>query len=165
MSMVQWNFTRNGSNVFRGMHVHPSHTDYLVQLEGQMALGLMDVRKHSRTFEARATIHISEASPVAVIIPPGVLHGYFVPKGNLMVIGMSEGWSMQQEFGCRWDDPAIALEWPDCEKPELSPRDQDAMTFEEMLSVYRAATDRPASIKMSVDSFARLARRTGCREK
>ncbi len=56
IDLTQWNASRNAANVFRGMHVHPLHTDYMVVLEGDMVLGLVDIRPHSPTRDMRCLI-------------------------------------------------------------------------------------------------------------
>ncbi len=56
---------------------------------------------------------MSGETPSGILIPPGVLHGFYVPRGNFLVWGMSHGWTHEDEIECRWDDPEIGLDWPD----------------------------------------------------
>lgn len=129
-SMKQWNASHNGPNVFRGMHVHPEHTDYMVVLQGMMYLGLVDLRPRSSSSGMRCILPLSGDRPCGVLIPPGILHGFFVPEGNLLVWGMSHGWTPDDEIECRWNDPEIGLDWPEIHAPRLSARDREAGSFQ-----------------------------------
>lgn len=142
LPLSQWNASHNAANVFRGMHVHPRHTDYMVVLQGAMVLGLVDLRPHSPTHGLRSLIELTGEAPAGVLIPPGVLHGFFVPQGNLLVWGMSHGWSPDDEIECRWDDPDIGLDWPGIDRPKLSPRDAGAGSFRALEERYLAHLDQ-----------------------
>ena len=142
IDLTQWNASRNGPNVFRGMHVHPLHTDYMVVLEGEMLLGLVDIRQGSPSEGMRLLLEMSGDSPCGILIPPGVLHGFYVPHGNFLIWGMSHGWTRDDEIECRWDDPELGLDWPAISAPDLSERDAGASDFRTLVSQYHAALDR-----------------------
>lgn len=141
IELTQWNASRNEPNVFRGMHVHPLHTDYMVVLEGRMLLGLVDIRPDSATRGLRTRLDMSGDRPSGVLIPPGVLHGFYVPDGNFLVWGMSHGWTRDDEIECRWDDHELGLDWPAISAPALSERDAKAPDFKTMVERYRASLE------------------------
>ncbi len=65
------------SGIARGPHEHLAQTDLFVFLgPGKFRLHLWDNRKKSATFGEKMKIEGGEERPLAVIVPPGVVHGY-----------------------------------------------------------------------------------------
>ena len=118
----QWNLVRSRTNVLRGVHVHPRHCDYLHVINGEMLLGLHDLRPEDPNARTTCFVTMKGEIPCAAFIPPGVCHGFWFPKPTTYVYGLSSGWSMNEELGCRYDDKSLGLDWPS-EGPILSPRD------------------------------------------
>lgn len=119
---IQWNAVRSESGVLRGVHVHLRHSDYLTVPVGRATIGLRDLRHSSSTFGLTATVELGEARPAALGIPPGVAHGFYFHVRSLHVYAVSHYWDKSDELGCRWDDPALAIAWPE-EPSLLSTRD------------------------------------------
>lgn len=119
---LQWNLVRSEGNVLRGVHVHPRHCDYLLVLEGTMLVGLHDLRPDNQAQRKSHFVTLNGDDPATVFIPPGVCHGFWFAGPTTYIYGLSTGWSMNEELGCRYDDPALGLAWP-AEAPVLSPRD------------------------------------------
>lgn len=140
MNPVQWNYVRSKPNVLRGVHVHVTHTDYLVCLDGTMLLGLVDVRPESPTRGSAATVALEGAKLQAAVIPPGVAHGFHFPVPSTLCYAVDHYWNTRDEIGCRWDDPALGLDWR-IEKPFLSGRDSTAGSAEAMIKRYLAVRD------------------------
>lgn len=140
---VQWNLLRSSAGTVRGVHCHVHHWDLLVVADGELVLGLIDLRPGSPT-EGRSELHRVPAASVAVVLPPGVAHGFLFERPTTMVYGVSHYWSTEDELGCRWDDPALGIEWP-IRDAELSPRDRDAGSLADLQAVVAAALvpDRP----------------------
>jgi dTDP-4-dehydrorhamnose 3,5-epimerase len=113
---------RSNGNVLRGVHIHPRHADYLLVLSGTMLLGLHDLRPADPLARRHGLVTLTGDTPTTAYIPPGVCHGFWFPEPTTYVQGPSTGWSMNEELGCRYDDPALGLDWP-AEAPLLSPRD------------------------------------------
>jgi len=44
---------------------------------------------------------------------------------STLIYGLTGYWSLSDELGCHFADPALRIDWPDCE-PVLSARDRDA---------------------------------------
>ncbi len=139
--LKQWNWVRSEANALRGVHLHVRHDDYLIAIEGEMLLGLHDARRGSGSFGASAVLTLSSDAPCAVQIPVGVAHGFYFKERGAYLYGLSEGWSMQDEFGCAWDDPALNLTWPVLD-PLLSPQDAEAGSFDDMVRGYEVARRR-----------------------
>lgn len=133
---VQWNFVRTEANVLRGVHVHVTHVDCLVALHGRMQVGINDLRAGSIGHNQGGIVELSGDNPSVLMIPPGVAHGFYFAGPASFVYGVSHYWDpVNDEFGCRWDDPALRIPWPaDCVAPQLSTRDESAGSLQELLS-------------------------------
>lgn len=138
---VQWNFVCTRANTLRGVHVHPTHSDYLCILGGEMFLALHDMRPRSPTYRLAAHLRLCGKIPCSATIPPGVAHGFYFAGDTRYVYAMNHYWNPEDEFGCRWNDPALGLSWPATD-PLLSPRDAGAPSYAELASALATAFDR-----------------------
>ena len=122
---VQWNLSRSGANVLRGVHVHAKHWDYVVMLSGRMTLGLHDMRADSATRHHSAIVELDAAEPALISLPPGVAHGFYFPVASLNLTGNSGYYDAPDHRRCRWDCAELGVNWP-CRAPDLSPTDAAA---------------------------------------
>jgi dTDP-4-dehydrorhamnose 3,5-epimerase len=129
---VQWNFVRSGANVMRGVHLHKRHEDTLAVLQGEMLLGLSDLRPSSPTHGVAIIVRMQADTPAAINIPVGVAHGFYFAAPSIHIYGVDVAFDGSDEFGCRWNDPGLGLDWP-CDDPVLSERDIEAGSLQEML--------------------------------
>lgn len=120
---VQWNAVHSAAGVLRGVHVHPRHDDYLTVVRGRATVGLRDLRDGSPTAGAAARVERDAARPCAISIPHGVAHGFYFHQPSTHVYAVSHYWDTADELGCRWDDPALEIPWPQG-TAQLSPRDE-----------------------------------------
>jgi dTDP-4-dehydrorhamnose 3,5-epimerase len=68
--------TVNNPGVIRGWHWHRRQTDIIVVIQGRAVLPLYDGREGSGSF-GRVEEHIGDGgAPFALVVPPGVYHGY-----------------------------------------------------------------------------------------
>ncbi len=134
---TQWNVFFSRKNTLRGVHLHHQRTDYVFIAQGNVRVGMKDVRAHSATADFSCMISLSEAVPQILMIPPGVAHGFFSETENIMVLGMNYGWEMKDELGCSWNDPDLEMVWP-CDQPILSERDINACSYKKMKEYYHA---------------------------
>lgn len=127
----QWNCVQSQARVLRGVHVHAEHHDYLFVAAGKMVLGLHDIRPESASVGRSEIIEMDAAKPLAVAIPPGICHGFYFPVPSIHVYAVSCYWNTDDELGCRFDCPELALDWPDS-SPLLSKRDANAGDYAQM---------------------------------
>jgi dTDP-4-dehydrorhamnose 3,5-epimerase len=120
---VQWNAVRTEAGVLRGVHCHWRHDDYLTVVDGVAEVGLCDLRPDMPTYRQAACLRLDAARPQALTIPTGVAHGFYFPEPSLHVYAVSHYWSLDDELGCRWDDPALGIPWPQ-PGADVSPRDE-----------------------------------------
>jgi dTDP-4-dehydrorhamnose 3,5-epimerase len=139
---VQWNIVRSERRVFRGFHVHVKHTDYLMMASGVMALGLRDLRRASPTHGLTALIELNAERPSAVVLPPGVAHGFSFVEPSVHIYAVSEFWDKEDELACHWADPEIGIPWP-LREPQLSRRDREAGPLAEMIRLYESKEPKP----------------------
>jgi len=125
---VQWNFSRSVSGVVRGLHFHRRQSDYWLVTEGRLLAALVDVRRQSPTFRTAACVELEAANPQALIIPPGVLHGYRALTDVTVQYLLDQEYDASDEYGVRWDDPELRLPaaWREGPPPVLSQRDRTA---------------------------------------
>jgi dTDP-4-dehydrorhamnose 3,5-epimerase len=109
---VQWNAVRSAASVLRGVHVHVRHADYLTVVDGRALVGLRDLRRDSPTANSTATVELRGDGMAAITIPPGVAHGFLFLEDSLHIYAVSHYWSVDDELGCRADDPDLEIEWP-----------------------------------------------------
>ena len=129
---VQWNFAASNANVLRGVHVHPIHSDYLIVLSGVMILGLCDLSQNSPTYRQSIVITLSGEKLQSVLIPNGVAHGFYFPVPTQHIYAVSTYWNLEDELGCRWDDPDLEIPWPTI-KPSISARDVNLPTYNDLI--------------------------------
>lgn len=132
---VQWNLVRSKPGTLRGVHLHAKRTDYLVVIEGEMWLGLYDMRRASETFGRSYLVRLAPDENQAAYLATGVAHGFYFTKPSLTLYGLSDYWTMDDEFGCHPDDPGLGIVWPG-EARILSARDQAASDLSEMQTLY-----------------------------
>jgi dTDP-4-dehydrorhamnose 3,5-epimerase len=119
---VQWNFVRSRAGVLRGFHGHIVHADYLILLEGSASIGLKDLRPLSPTENRAGLVNLDGRELKGLTIPPGVAHGFYFHANSLMVYGVTDYWTAEDELGCRWDDPELGIDWPES-SADISERD------------------------------------------
>jgi len=112
------------TRVLRGMHVHLVHTDVCILLAGRSLMAVRDFRHESPTFRATQLVEIKTGAE-AWVLPPGVGHAFYALSDASLLIGVSHYWNTDDELACRWDDPAIGIDWPDAD-PLISERDRGA---------------------------------------
>jgi dTDP-4-dehydrorhamnose 3,5-epimerase len=135
---VQWNISRSRPNVLRGVHVHARHWDYLCVTDGEIFVGLHDLRAASSNMPRTAMVMLRGSELEVLAIPPGVAHGFYSADHSTYVIGASSYYDPTDHRRCRWDCPELGLDWP-CDGPELSPADHKAPSYGELVEGFRAA--------------------------
>lgn len=120
----QWNVVDSEADVMRGMHVHIRHADYLVLIRGQMQLGLFDLRSDRESDAVQASMIIRANPMTAILIPPGVAHGFLFLEPSTHIYAMDHYWAPHEEIGCSWKDQSLGISWLRSD-PILSHRDRE----------------------------------------
>ena len=83
----------------------------------------VDLRKGSPTRHRWVGVELSAANHRGLFIPEGCAHGYVtLTDGAEVEYQISAPYRPEAARGCRWDDPAFAIEWP-VEVRRISARD------------------------------------------
>ena len=125
---VQCNVSFNRkAGTLRGMHFQasPDEEDKLVRCTmGTIHDVIVDIRPGSPTYMKNFSIELSAANRTALFVPRGFAHGFQTLQDDSEVFyQMSEFFHPGSARGLRWDDPALALNWP-VANPILSDKDR-----------------------------------------
>jgi dTDP-4-dehydrorhamnose 3,5-epimerase len=124
---VQDNHSRSRAGVLRGLHYQLGRPQAkLVRAtRGRVFDVVVDIRTGSPTFGRWVGAELSEENRRMLFAPEGFAHGFFVLSDAAeFQYKCSDYYAPAEERGLRWDDPAIAIEWPIDEiEPVLSDRD------------------------------------------
>lgn len=100
----------------RGLHLQvPPHEEAkLVRcVAGSMYDVVLDLRPGSPTQLDWLAVELDAEEGSALLIPPGFAHGFLtLEDGCELEYLISAGYAPSAAAGVRWDDPAVAIEWP-----------------------------------------------------
>jgi dTDP-4-dehydrorhamnose 3,5-epimerase len=125
---VQDNLSLSAHGVLRGLHYQePDAQGKLVQvLEGEVFDVAVDIRMGSETFGQWHGVTLSAENKRQFYVPAGFAHGFVVTSERaLFAYKCSELYRPEHDHSLRWDDPALAIEWP-VDQPTLSAKDSAA---------------------------------------
>jgi dTDP-4-dehydrorhamnose 3,5-epimerase len=131
-TFVQDNLAKSAKGVLRGLHAQePFAQGKLVQVfVGRVFDVAVDLRAGSPTFGQWHGIELDGDTGTQFYVPPGFGHGYYVLSDEAIFgYKTTDRYSPQTEFGIRWDDPDIAIDWPLDGQPVLSDKDRNAPTL------------------------------------
>jgi len=122
---VSWN-PRAGT--LRGMHyqISPNAEEKLVRVtRGAVFDVIVDLRHDSPMFGRWHGVELSAENHRQLYIPQGVAHGFqtLLPETEVLY-AMTTPFHGPSARGLRWDDPALAIEWPECASRVISDRDR-----------------------------------------
>jgi dTDP-4-dehydrorhamnose 3,5-epimerase len=117
LRFVQTNFsTTVGAGTVRGMHFqHAPVSEFKLVccLHGRVHDVVVDLRKSSATWLRWHAVELREDEDTQVLIPPGCAHGFQSLTERAEVLYQhSTIWDPSAEGGVRYDDPALAIQWP-----------------------------------------------------
>jgi dTDP-4-dehydrorhamnose 3,5-epimerase len=126
--IVQWNISRSCAGVVRGLHFHRLQSDYWLVPDGRVRVALVDLRPKSPTHRKALCVELSGDKAGALLIPPGVLHGYAIVEKATVMYLVDVEYTGKDEYTVRWNDPALGLPpvWTGFPSPILSARDATA---------------------------------------
>jgi dTDP-4-dehydrorhamnose 3,5-epimerase len=93
----------------------------------------VDVRQESPTFGQWVGVRMSADDFTQLYIPPGFAHGFSVTSDVAQVAyKCTDYYDPGGERGLIWNDPDIAVAWPDLGEPLLSERDRNHPRLREL---------------------------------
>ncbi len=91
---------------------------------GSVYIVIVDLRRNSSTYRFHVGIELCPAKRHSLYVPAGVGHGFQTLEDDTEVFFQTSEFQYPEcERGVRWNDPALAIEWP-LEITEISDRDQ-----------------------------------------
>ena len=133
---VQDNHSRSDRGVLRGLHyqVAPNPQGKLVRcVHGEIFDVAIDLRRSSPTFGQWVGEKLSAVNYRQLWVPVGFAHGFLTLSENAEVLyKTTDFWHKDCERAIRWDDPDVAISWPQIETmgkdftPVISSKDAEA---------------------------------------
>lgn len=122
---VSWN---PHAGTLRGLHfqIAPDQEVKLVRVtRGAVFDVIVDLRPASATFGQAFSTELSAANRRQLYIPAGMAHGFQSLVADTEVLyQMTTPFRPASARGLRWDDPALAIAWPDCAARLISDNDR-----------------------------------------
>ena len=145
---VQHNHSRSAHGVLRGMHFQPGMAKLVRCARGRILDVLVDIRPESPAFGRWEGFELSDENHHQLYCPDGFAHGFCVLSDVADVIYLcSAYYDPDTESGFRFDDPDVAIRWPELEFV-VSDRDRRAPLLSELrqqLSAQRRSRPRTSS--------------------
>ncbi len=113
---VQDNQSKSRKGVLRGLHFQKQFPQAkLVRVtRGAVYDVAIDLRKGSLTLGKHVGVVLTAEKKNMFFIPKGFAHGFLVLSEEAeFVYKCDEFYHPEDEGGVRWDDPTIAIQWPD----------------------------------------------------
>jgi len=133
-AFVQDNHSHSARGVLRGLHYQlPPHAQgKLVRVtQGRVFDVAVDVRRSSPTFSRWVGVELSGENYRQLWIPPGFAHGFLVLSETADFLYKTTAYYAPQAERCiRWDDPMLAITWPDSgATPSVSDKDAQGLAL------------------------------------
>ena len=131
VEFVQDNHSRSARGVLRGLHFQrPPHAQgKLVRVASGAVFDVaVDMRRSSPRFGRWTGAELSSENQRQLWIPPGFAHGFLVLSESAdFLYKTTDYYAPAAEASLRWNDPVLAIRWPDPGAPlYLSAKDEAA---------------------------------------
>lgn len=145
MDFVQCSTSFNHARgTLRGIHLQlaPYQEAKLIRCTRGRAYDVMvDLRPESPSFGEWRAYELSADNGRLVYLPEGFGHAFqTVADDTELSYHISEFYQQTSSAGVRWNDPDLAIQWPDANNPVLSQRDQGLPSLREYANRHAAGT-------------------------
>ena len=124
---VQDNHSRSARNIVRGMHFQPGQAKLVRCVRGAILDVIVDIRVGSPQFGEWEAFRLDDVEHHQLFVPNGFAHGFCVLSDIADVAyKVSTYYDPGAESGFAFDDPEVAIDWPDPEALIASARDREA---------------------------------------
>ena len=117
LEFKQINMSVSKKNVIRGLHFQKGDSaqgKLIKVIKGEVFDVVVDKRKESPTYKEWLSFDLSEDDEKMVYMPVGCAHGFFSKKEDTVFLYLcTEEYNPVNEFGIRYDDPELSINWPD----------------------------------------------------
>lgn len=134
VGFVQDNHSRSKRGILRGLHYQTECVQgKLVRVaSGAVFDVVVDLRRSSPSFGQWFGVELSSRRHNMLWMPPGFAHGFYVLSETAdFLYKTTDYYHPASEISLRWDDPALAIDWPlrPGETPLLSEKDRAGMDW------------------------------------
>lgn len=126
VTFVQDNHSRSARNVLRGLHyqVKQPQGKLVRVVAGEVFDVAVDIRRSSPTFGRWFGTQLSAENKKMMWIPAGFAHGFVVLSDYAeFLYKTTDYWAPEHERCIMWNDPELAIAWPQQGEPLLSAKD------------------------------------------
>jgi len=128
VDFVQDNHSQSSKGVLRGLHFQrpPFAQAKLVRVtHGEVLDVAVDLRKGSKTFGDYQAVNLSADNKKMFFIPRGFAHGFLTLSETAdFCYKVDNFYNKEADSGIIWNDPDIAVNWPEMENILLSAKDK-----------------------------------------
>ena len=124
---VQDNHSKSQRGVLRGLHyqIQQPQGKLVRVVAGEVFDVAVDLRKSSPSFGRWFGTHLSAQNQRQLWIPEGFAHGFVVLSESAeFLYKTTDYYAPKHERSLLWNDPALGIQWPIDEAPQLSAKDQ-----------------------------------------
>ncbi len=126
---VQDNWSHSSKGVLRGLHYQLKNPQakLVSVLRGEVFDVAVDIRMGSPTFGKWVGAILSSENGHQLYVPEGLAHGFLVLSDKVdFLYKCSDFYTPGDEYGIRWDDPEVGVQWPLDGAPILAGKDREA---------------------------------------
>jgi dTDP-4-dehydrorhamnose 3,5-epimerase len=131
---VQDNHSKSTKGVLRGLHYQIQQPQgKLVRVaQGEVFDVAVDLRKSSAAFGKWVGVHLSAENKRQLWVPEGFAHGFVVLSETAeFLYKTTDYYAPQHERSLLWNDPALGIQWPIEDQPQLATKDAAGKTWDE----------------------------------
>jgi dTDP-4-dehydrorhamnose 3,5-epimerase len=137
-NLAQANCSVSQKGVLRGIHyadVPPGQRKYVTCLTGSALDVLVDLRRNSPTFGQWRSVQLDTVDRNVVLIPNGVGHAFMALEDNTTIVYLcDQRYNPSGEREINPLDPDIAIVWPPGITAIISPKDEAAPKWAEVIA-------------------------------
>lgn len=132
VNFVQDNHSRSARNVLRGLHyqIQQAQGKLVRVVAGEVFDVAVDLRRSSPTFGQWVGAVLSAENKKQLWVPEGFGHGFVVLSESAdFLYKTSDFYAPEHERCIIWNDPDLAIDWPQQGDPVLSEKDEKGLPF------------------------------------
>ncbi|SDY82332.1 dTDP-4-dehydrorhamnose 3,5-epimerase [Pseudomonas salomonii] len=115
VQFVQDNHSRSAKGVLRGLHyqIQQAQGKLVRVVQGEVFDVAVDLRRSSATFGKWVGTYLSAENKHQLWVPEGFAHGFVVLSETAeFLYKTTDYYAPEYERSIRWNDPALAIDWP-----------------------------------------------------
>jgi dTDP-4-dehydrorhamnose 3,5-epimerase len=132
LPFVQDNHSRSEQGVLRGLHfqINKPQGKLVRVVQGEVFDVAVDLRRDSPSFGQWHGVVLNENNKRQLWVPPGFAHGFLVLSDVAdFEYKCTDYYDPDDEGSISWNDPELAIEWPEVSGIKLSDKDAGAPAF------------------------------------